>query len=176
MSALQGYEQEARSLLRQRGERVTSPRATVLAAMLAASAESRARRGSPSALSHQELSSRLESGADRPHVGALDRVTLYRVLEWMVEIGLAHKIAGDDRVFRFSLNDGADVSAAAVPALHGEAAGHAHFHCTVCRRVYCLAESPSIAQALQAVLPRGFIGKELAVAVHGLCPDCAKSE
>lgn len=170
MSALQGYEQEARSLLRQRGERVTSPRAAVLAAMLAASAESRARRGSPSALTHQELSSRLESAPVCPNIGALDRVTLYRVLEWMVEIGLAHKIAGDDRVFRFSLNDAAE------PQVQAEAAGHAHFHCTACRRVYCLAESPLIARALQDVLPHGFVGRELAVAVHGLCPDCAKKE
>ncbi len=176
MSALQGYEQEARSLLRQRGERVTSPRAAVLAAMLAASAESRARRGSTSALTHQELSSRLESEAVRPNIGALDRVTLYRVLEWMVEIGLAHKIAGDDRVFRFSLNDATDAQAPTEVSAHGEAAAHAHFHCTACRRIYCLAESPLIARALQDVLPRGFVGKELAVAVHGLCPDCARKE
>ncbi len=175
MSALQGFEQEARSLLRQRGQRVTAPRATVLATMLAASAESREQRGSASAFSHHELSSRLESGAGRPHLGALDRVTLYRVLEWMVEIGLAHKIAGEDRVYRFSLNDAQALSKSEGAEATGSGEGHAHFHCTRCRRVYCLAESPQMAQALRDVLPRGFVGKELAVAVHGLCPDCAKN-
>lgn len=173
MSALQGFEQEARSLLRQRGQRVTAPRATVLATMLAASAESRERRGSASAFSHHELSSRLESGADHPHLGALDRVTLYRVLEWMVEIGLAHKIAGEDRVYRFSLNDAQAWSKPEGPRGAGE--GHAHFHCTCCRRVYCLVESPQMARALRDVLPHGFVGKELSVAVHGLCPDCVKN-
>lgn len=177
MAADHAFEQQARSMLRQRGQRVTTPRATVLATMLAASAEARAQRGSLSAFSHQDLSTLLESARARPHLGALDRVTLYRVLEWMVEIGLAHKIAGDDRVFRFSLNAPPEVSSstAQASAARGDESGHAHFHCDGCHRVYCLRESPRLAEALQAALPQGFVGKELAITVRGLCPDCAES-
>ncbi|MBK8524409.1 MAG: hypothetical protein IPL58_10055 [Betaproteobacteria bacterium] len=38
--------------------------------------------------------------------GSLDRVTLYRVLDWLVESGLAVKGADERRVWRFSLASG----------------------------------------------------------------------
>ena len=72
--------QDAIGLARERiqgtGARMTAPRVQVLAAMLAAKR----------VLSHHDIESMF--GAAR-----LDRVTLYRVLDWLVEQGLAHRIA-----------------------------------------------------------------------------------
>ncbi|TMH21317.1 MAG: transcriptional repressor, partial [Betaproteobacteria bacterium] len=48
------------------------------------------------ALTHHEVEHRLRRGQD------VDRVTLYRVLEWLTEQGLVHKVSGEDRIWRFS--------------------------------------------------------------------------
>jgi Fur family ferric uptake transcriptional regulator len=47
--------------------------------------------GAEHALSHTEIEE-----LARARGGTLDRVILYRVLEWLVSKGLAHKIAGGD--------------------------------------------------------------------------------
>lgn len=157
------FEQQARSILRQRGQRVTAPRATVLAALLSAQAAARATQGSAAALSHQDLSQRFDASGEGAALAELDRVTLYRILEWLVEIGLAHKVAGEDRVFRFSLNEADE---------HRPESGHAHFHCLDCRAIFCLPQSPAWGEAVP--LPTGFVGKELAVTLRGWCPACMK--
>src|SRR3972149_5374774 len=106
--------QDALGLARERiggtGARMTVPRVQVLAALLAANR----------VLSHHDIEDML--GAAR-----LDRVTLYRVLDWLVEAGLAHRIAGPDRVWRFSVTGEAHET-------------HAHFQCTRCGKVLCLDE------------------------------------
>ena len=73
----------AETRLRDSDLRITHARTSVLATLLAASR----------ALSHQEIQ---EALAD------MDRVTLYRALDSLTEAGLSHKIAGDDRVYRYS--------------------------------------------------------------------------
>ena len=132
----------AQSLLAGQGARPTRARIAVLSVLLAAR----------EALTHHELERRLARGHD------VDRVTLYRVLEWLTEHALAHKLAGDDRVWRF--------------AAAGAAAGaaHAHFQCSDCGKVICLDETrmPAIS------LPRGFRRREVEVTVKGSCDDCAR--
>ena len=59
-------------------------------------------------------------------VSGFDRVTLYRVLEWLVDNGLAHRVTDAQRVFRFSAAD---------DTAKGHAS-HAHFRCEVCARVF----------------------------------------
>ncbi len=66
----------ARQRLQTLGQRVTPARLAVLATLL----------DSPRALSHHDVEVRI--GAKSEH---FDRVTLYRVLEWLVAQGLAHK-------------------------------------------------------------------------------------
>ena len=85
------------------GERATEARRRTLETLLKAERP----------LSHAEIEAQLATR------GALDRVTLYRVLDWLVARGLVHKIEGHDRVWRFS-------------ATVADALGHAHFCCTVC--------------------------------------------
>ncbi len=148
------FDTQARRWLRERGERITQARVLVLTTLLAAT---EADEGHP-AYSHLELSERL--GA------SLDRVTLYRVLEWLAAIGIVHKVTGDDRVGRFGLSD----LAGHAPDAHG--AGHAHFTCSSCRRVYCLDEAPH-GFATRASLPAGFAAEEWTVTVRGVCRICS---
>jgi Fe2+ or Zn2+ uptake regulation protein len=92
---------QAATLLAGTGARLTRARIEVLAALLRAD----------EALTHHEVERRLRRGQD------VDRVTLYRVLEWLTEQGLVHKVSGEDRIWRFS-------AAGRRPARGG---GHAHF-------------------------------------------------
>ena len=130
----------ARAQLRATGERITPARAAVFALL----------RDSARALSHQEI----ESGLGRAN--ALDRVTVYRVLDWLVEQGLAHRVAGLDCVWHFSIAREA----------HDR---HAHFQCSGCGKVVCLS-----GLAPQRVpLPRGFRSENIELTVKGRCAECA---
>lgn len=129
-----------RGRLRATGERITPARAAVFALL----------RDSARALSHQEI----ESGLGRAN--ALDRVTVYRVLEWLVEQRLAHKVAGLDRAWRFSIAREA----------HDR---HAHFQCVGCGKVVCLSD----AAPRRVALPRGFRSESVDVTVKGRCAECA---
>jgi Fur family ferric uptake transcriptional regulator len=109
--------------------------------------------GSVAALTHHEIEDSIEErGLD------VDRVTLYRVLDWLVEHDLAHRIATTNRVWRFNAAD----------RLHnGE---HPHFHCTQCGRIICL-DGPDSASDL--ALPPGYRPERMEINVHGLCAVCS---
>lgn len=128
---------QARARLQATGERGTAIRERVLAALVEAKRP----------LSHQELESRL---------APIDRVTLYRVLDWLVAQEIAHRVAGDDRVRRFAFVD----------PRHG---AHAHFECSRCSAVTCLTELP----ALALEVPRGYRLERLELTAKGLCARCA---
>jgi Fur family ferric uptake transcriptional regulator len=133
----------AEDAIRRTGSRVTSPRVTVLAALLS---ESRA-------LTHQEIEQRLQRSR------GIDRVTLYRVLDWLVQYGLAHRIATGDRTWRFDATD----------REHGHR--HAHFQCGDCGTVVCLddAGAPPTVN-----LPAGFRSHEIELTVKGTCAHCGR--
>jgi Fur family transcriptional regulator, ferric uptake regulator len=138
----------AEAQLRGASVRITDARIKVLAALLDAER----------AFSHQDVQ---EAFAD------MDRVTLYRALDCLTDAGLAHKIAGDDRVFRYSA--GAD---------HGSEPHHqhGHFKCTRCSRVFCLdsiAEAETLQNALQQSLGKGFRSHDIEFTIKGWCADCA---
>jgi Fur family ferric uptake transcriptional regulator len=131
----------ARGRIRAAGERLTAPRAAVLGALLA----------SDTALTHHEIEAAL-----RPTSG-VDRVTVYRVLDWLVALGLAHRIAGEDRTWRFR---------ASRDPSHGP---HAHFTCSGCGRTVCL-EDVAVPSAVR--LPRGYRPQKVELTVSGLCAAC----
>lgn len=131
---------EAENMLRATGERVTTPRVEILSVLLA----------SDRALSHHEVEKRLNRGL------GIDRVTVYRVLDWLSAHGLAHKIAGEDRVSRYNAAEHAHQS-------------HAHFHCERCGTVICLDEPQ---RGLRVRIPRGFVSHEIALTVKGRCAAC----
>lgn len=135
-------QKQAEETIRNRGERVTSGRVQILAMLLA---EQRA-------VSHHEIEERLQ-GKHR-----LDRVTLYRVLEWLNENGYVHRVVGDDRVWRFRVNT--DINS------HQ----HAHFVCTRCTRVICLDDMKA---EYDRPLPAGYRSQQIELTVKGLCAECA---
>lgn len=134
---------QAESMVRETGERITRPRVEILAVLLAAER----------ALSHHEVENRINASL------GIDRVTVYRVLDWLSEKGLAHKIAGEDRVRRYNAAEHA----------HSQSQCHAHFQCERCGTVICLDEPDD---ALRVRVPRGFVAREIALTVKGFCATC----
>jgi Fur family transcriptional regulator, ferric uptake regulator len=141
----------AESQLRGAAVRITTARVKVLAALLQGER----------AYSHQEMQDAFTE---------MDRVTLYRALDCLTDAGLAHKIAGDDRVFRYSA--GAEHP---VDAPHHQ---HGHFKCTRCARMFCLdsvADPAMLQEALQKTLGNGFRSHDIEFTIKGWCADCAQA-
>lgn len=132
----------AQQMIRATGARVTNARIRILATLLEAEG----------ALTHADIESRLAEAS------GIDRVTVYRVLDWLVEQSLAHKISGDDRVWRFNAAGGG----------HGHE--HAHFQCACCQRVICLDD---LGRGWAPALPPGFTPLEIQLTVRGLCAECS---
>lgn len=131
---------ELDGLVRDAGGRATPARAAVLGLLRAA----------PQPLSHRDVEEKLTAQGQ-----TFDRVTLYRALEWLEANSLAHKVAGEDRIWRF---------AGRVDA-HPE---HAHFQCRACGSTVCLDEvAPPPTKA-----PRGYRVESAALTLRGLCPAC----
>jgi Fur family ferric uptake transcriptional regulator len=148
--------EQARDRVRATGARVTGARVKVLAVLIQAD----------EALTHTDVQHRLEHGDAHE---LLDRVTLYRVLEWLVETGLAHRVSGPDRVWRFSAH-GDEVGPGHVQGLQ-----HGHFKCRACERMFCMKSSARLARTVRGMLPEGFAGDAVELTVLGCCADCAQA-
>ena len=135
----------AEATIRLAGARVTQGRLQVLEVL----------QRSGRALTHHEIEQEVTA------VSPLDRVTVYRVLDWLTREGIAHKVPGDDRVWRFTI--------AGQHASHR----HAHFQCTDCSQVICLEEMPG---RLRPRLPAGYRSVAVEVTVKGQCRECCRSE
>jgi Fur family ferric uptake transcriptional regulator len=134
--------ERAEALVRGAATRATRPRIEVLAVLLAARC----------ALTHHQIERRVRRAL------GMDRVTIYRVLEWLVARGLAHRIADDDRVWRFNAAD----------EEHARQQ-HAHFKCNDCGEVICLEAAIA---ARKVPLPAGYRPQEVELTVKGLCAGC----
>jgi Fur family ferric uptake transcriptional regulator len=124
--------------------RATRQRIEILALLLAA----------PRALSHLEIEYEVRRAP------GMDRVTIYRVLDWLVAQSLAHRISGDDRVWRFNAVDGEHARQQ-----------HAHFKCNDCGKVTCLETALA---ARKVPLPAGYRPQEVELTVKGLCARCTR--
>lgn len=91
---------------------------------------------------------------------SINRVTVYRVLETLVQHGLVERLSGGGRAFFYGL---------APNAFHDP---HPHFYCKACGQLDCLRpESISINMgALKRIFP-GQI-ENVAVRVDGVCKKC----
>ncbi len=136
---------EAEATLRATGERVTDPRVTVLSTLLACD----------HAVSHLDIAATIA----KHH--AIDRVTVYRVLDWLVSVGIAHRIAGDDRVWRFMMSN--------PDAKKTTNHAHAHFTCNTCGQTFCLNK---VQPKMNLKLPTGFRTTEVDLKIRGLCAEC----
>lgn len=137
---LQEASAQARERLKHLGERQTPARVSILSLLIAA----------PAALSHQDIADSLMDGQVQ-----FDRVTLYRVLDWLVAHDLAHRVASEDRVWRFS-------------ASQHEHKLHPHFQCTKCNKVTCL---DSVKVEISP-LPAGYTLSSAETTLQGVCPNC----
>ena len=131
----------AETLIRKTSARVTVTRVRVLDFLLS----------HHESLTHHEIQQRLAADA-------IDSVTLYRVLEWLVENGLVHRIAGADQVWRFSAGAG------------DHAHEHPHFQCTKCEKLTCFTE---LKLPQKIALPAGFQSQEIDFLIKGICPHCS---
>lgn len=133
----------ARDLIAAHGGRVTRTRVAVIEALQA----------SPHPLSHDEIGASLNTAGI-----AHDRVTLYRALDWLVEQGIAQRIAGGERAWRFEIR-------------RDSAHRHAHFHCEHCGQILCLEDIPA---DTALALPAGFALERSELVLHGACADCGR--
>jgi Fur family transcriptional regulator, ferric uptake regulator len=132
----------AAGLIVQAGQRPTAARIRVLSTLL----------GLKGGASHHDIDAAIPGAPT-------DKVTLYRVLDWLVVHGLAHKIISEDRVWRFRAND-----------TRATAHQHAHFQCTHCDKVVCLENVPV---SSKVPLPSGFRSEEAELTVRGVCDKCS---
>lgn len=91
-------------------------------------------------ISHDTIMARLAADADR--------VTVYRIVNRLVELGVARKFEGDDKKSYFELS---------------QPATHAHFLCKQCQMISCL-------ENIHLDLPTGYMIEE--ITIRGLCPGC----
>jgi Fur family transcriptional regulator, ferric uptake regulator len=116
------------------------------------------------------------SGADHPQTplellagltdktglaGRMNRVTLYRILELLVERGVVARHNSGERSFRYCLGQGA--------------AGHSHFHCNRCGQTRCL-DSRLLEPGLSRILSGLPMRVELAeITLGGVCEACQRA-
>lgn len=106
------------------------------------------------ALSHEMIEQRLTS--------AINRSTIYRVLNGFVEQGVVHRIISEDGRQYFAICTNCDL------AQHHD--DHPHFQCITCDRVECLP------QTLQIELPKGYRPESLNATVSGYCRTCSDQD
>lgn len=124
---------------------------------------------SATALSHTEILSALQG------VKEIDRVTVYRVLDWLQENTLIHKISTDDRAWKFQLNSPKRSFKTPANANSGmiNNHGHAHLHCQSCGTVLCIHE-------LAAHIPQAIFDTyqvtHIEISLKGLCQECQTAQ
>ena len=89
---------------------------------------------------------------------AMNKVTLYRILELLVEHQAIERHSGAGRAYHYCAGQ-----------------GHGHFHCTRCGRMHCLT-LPESTEALRALAssPMGRVDA-VEVRLDGVCQNCLKA-
>lgn len=106
---------------------------------------------SDTALSHSDIQLLLPDNL-------CDRVTIYRVLDRLIDEGFIHKVVNTDGIIKYAKCHNCSES-------HHH--GHIHFSCEKCKSVTCLEEvEPSF------TLPEHYKLNEINFVVSGLCPQC----
>lgn len=139
------FTQEAGQIIRERGLRTTRDRVFVLAGLLMQSGP----------VSHSELFAQFAAEGVQ-----MDRVTLYRILNWLTKNGVACRFSGWDRIWRFGYNEKRGSSM------------HACFHCEQCGHCSFLREVPV---PDDICLPEGFSQSNIDLTVTGICQKCVLS-
>jgi Fur family ferric uptake transcriptional regulator len=105
-----------------------------------------------SALSHASVYEELKAECDR--------ATVYRILERLVNEGIAHKVVNLDGVTNYALCSKCE-------SFESHKHNHVHFSCTLCQEMTCLEDvEPHIH------LPKKYLVEEMNLTVSGVCPNC----
>lgn len=104
-----------------------------------------------SALSHSEIQHLLDD--------LCDRVTIYRVLDRLVEEGQIHKVLTIDGKIKYAKCNGCGT-------VHRH--NHIHFNCENCQTVTCLDDIQPMFD-----LPKNYQISQVNFTVSGLCPSCS---
>lgn len=137
--------QQAELILRNNGLRCTPGRVRILGVLLEADEP----------LSNARIINRLGGRA-------VDKVTVYRVMEAFMLAGLVHRAYLRDRTWHFEFADRC-----------GPRQCHPHFTCRKCGRTTCLTDA---SVPLASHLPKGFTMERQRVHLTGLCNKCSKGE
>lgn len=109
-------------------------------------------RESKEALTHLDIQERLN--------GLCDRVTIYRVLDRLLEEGLIHKIVGMNNVTSYAHCHQCETE-------HEHSHDHIHFSCEKCHTTTCLDQVKP-----QFDLPEAYQVSQVNFSISGLCPQC----
>jgi Fur family ferric uptake transcriptional regulator len=117
-----------------------------------------------SALSHSEILEQMSSQKE------FDRVTIYRVLDWLTEHQLIHRISGENRAWKFQLSKQQFSEALTTQKqLISTEHHHAHLHCKICGKVTCIHE-------LEPHFPANVLAQyqvsSIDINIKGICTDC----
>ncbi len=105
---------------------------------------------SQNAVSHADIQSSLND--------LCDRVTIYRVLDRLVQEKMIHKIVNVDGVINYA-------TCHTCSNIHHH--NHVHFSCENCKSITCLEDNE-----ITFSLPPKYIFKESFFTVSGICPNC----
>lgn len=134
---------KAFDLIQAQSQTPTSARVLVLDTLLNA----------PLPLSHPEIQKQIAE--------PIDRVTIYRVLDWLSAQGFVHSVISPDKTRRFKTNTKTNE-----PLNQHQ---HAHFECIKCGQVYCLDK---VDDAIAQSLPERFTVKSVHLSINGICANC----
>jgi Fur family ferric uptake transcriptional regulator len=119
-------------------------------------------------LTHQDLLKQLPDN--------FDRVTLYRVLDWLLLNKIIHRISGEDRAWRFQLNASSgnniqytEKSTVLTTSNALNQHSHAHFQCGKCGKVFCLDD---VHPKLTNNIPTDFTVDTIELNIKGKCANC----
>jgi Fur family peroxide stress response transcriptional regulator len=88
----------------------------------------------------------------------ISHATVYNCLDALVECGLARQVTLDRGATRFC------------PNMHE----HCHFYCDSCDTIFDVDLSANASAGV--ALPKGFHAEHFEIAIHGVCPDCARKK
>ena len=132
---------KAEDILKKASLRKTAPRVAVLEVLI----------NSAAAITQEHITERLSDSAP-------NKVTIYRVLECLMEKDIVHKAYMKDRTAFYELGHNCSNNQC-----------HPHFTCTSCRKTICMK---NVRLPMAKIPDPGFDITHQKVELRGTCPDC----
>ncbi|MEW5724030.1 MAG: transcriptional repressor [Thermodesulfobacteriota bacterium] len=95
---------------------------------------------------------------------SINRVTVYRILDLLVEKRVLERLSAGDRSFRYGL----------APGVHRRP--HAHFYCQTCGAMECLSLEAADLVGLPLTSRLGGVVNKVEIRLDGTCRECLSEE